>query len=362
LNYDDDDFALVRYNSDGSLDNTFDQINTINNSPTFIESGTAVVLDSTVIIIDPELAAQGNYARASISLYRHQNTNSTDIFSETGNLSAFNEGNDFSISGITIGSVTQNSNGVLKLTFNNNATQARLNETLSSIAYKNNGHNLPETLQIDWLFSDGNDGSQGSGAVLTMTGNTIVNFIPDTSPPSIIISSNDSALKAGETATISFTLSESSSDFASSDIAVSGGTLGTLSGSGNSYSATFTPTTNSTANAIASVASTKFTDAAGNANTDASDSDNIVTMTVDTLPNVSPTGLVKIVGTATQKQVLTASNTLADADGLGAISYQWLADNVAISGATASTYTLDFPQYHRHFSMSDLLLFKLNWA
>ena len=23
---------------------------------------------------------------------------------------------------------------------------------------------------------------------------------------------------------------------------------------------------------------------------------------------------------------------------------------------------LDFPQYHRHFSMSDLLLFKLNWA
>jgi hypothetical protein len=63
-------------------------------------------------------------------------------------------------------------------------------------------------------------------------------------------------------------------------------------------------------------------------------------MSVDTIPNRSPSGLVKITGTATQKQVLTASNTLADADGLGAITHQWLADNVAINGATASTYTL----------------------
>jgi Ca2+-binding RTX toxin-like protein len=71
------------------------------------------------------------------------------------------------------------------------------------------------------------------------------------------------------------------------------------------------------------------------------DANNTVTMTVNTVtPNRSPSGLVQIAGTATQKQVLTASNTLADADGLGAISYQWLADNVAISGATASTYTL----------------------
>jgi uncharacterized delta-60 repeat protein len=338
--FDDDDFALVRYNNDGSLDNTFDQINTIDNSPSFIESGTAVVLDSSAIIIDPELAAQGNYAGASISLYRHQNSNSNDIFSATGNLSSFNEGSDFSISGITIGSVTQNSNGVLKLTFNNNATQVRLNETLSSIAYKNTGHNLPETLQIDWLFSDGNDGSQGSGAALTMSGNTNVHFIPDITPPSIIISSNDSALIAGETAVISFTLSESSTDFVLDDVTVSGGSLSNFSGSGTSYTARFTPNPNSTLNGVVSVGSAKFFDAAGNANVDGSDSDNTVTMSLDTIPNRNPTGKVTITGTATQKQVLTASNTLADADGLGAISYQWLADNVAISGATASTYTL----------------------
>jgi len=49
---------------------------------------------------------------------------------------------------------------------------------------------------------------------------------------------------------------------------------------------------------------------------------------------------VTLTGTATQGQTLTASQSLADADGLGAISYQWLANGSAISGATGSSYVL----------------------
>ncbi|MEP5763348.1 MAG: DUF4347 domain-containing protein, partial [Halieaceae bacterium] len=56
--------------------------------------------------------------------------------------------------------------------------------------------------------------------------------------------------------------------------------------------------------------------------------------------NDAPTGSVNIAGTPTEDQVLTASNTLADEDGLGAISYQWQRDGVDIGGATGSTYTL----------------------
>ena len=56
--------------------------------------------------------------------------------------------------------------------------------------------------------------------------------------------------------------------------------------------------------------------------------------------NDSPSGSVTISGTATQAQQLTAANTLADADGLGTISYQWSRAGSAISGATSSTYTL----------------------
>ena len=56
--------------------------------------------------------------------------------------------------------------------------------------------------------------------------------------------------------------------------------------------------------------------------------------------NASPTGSVSISGTPAKGQTLTASNTLADADGLGTISYQWKAAGVDIAGATASSYVL----------------------
>ena len=56
--------------------------------------------------------------------------------------------------------------------------------------------------------------------------------------------------------------------------------------------------------------------------------------------NDVPTGTVTISGTATEDQTLTASNTLADADGLGPISYQWRRGGVPIVGATSNTYTL----------------------
>ncbi|CAK0780635.1 serralysin [Gammaproteobacteria bacterium] len=62
--------------------------------------------------------------------------------------------------------------------------------------------------------------------------------------------------------------------------------------------------------------------------------------------NDTPTGGVTILGTATQGQILTAANTLADIDGLGTISYQWQVSTngssnwTNIAGATANTCTL----------------------
>lgn len=62
-----------------------------------------------------------------------------------------------------------------------------------------------------------------------------------------------------------------------------------------------------------------------------------------TVTNVNdiPTGGVSINGTAVEDGTLTAVTTaLKDADGLGTLSYSWLRDGVAISGATAASYTL----------------------
>ena len=57
--------------------------------------------------------------------------------------------------------------------------------------------------------------------------------------------------------------------------------------------------------------------------------------------NHPATGAPSITGTSTEGELLTAdTSAIADADGLGAFSYQWMRDEVDISGATSSTYTL----------------------
>ena len=61
--------------------------------------------------------------------------------------------------------------------------------------------------------------------------------------------------------------------------------------------------------------------------------------------NDAPTGSVSLSGTAQQNQVLTASHTLADPDGLGVIAYQWQSSTngstwVNIGGATTPKLTL----------------------
>ena len=58
--------------------------------------------------------------------------------------------------------------------------------------------------------------------------------------------------------------------------------------------------------------------------------------------NTRPTGLPTITGTAQVGQTLTAlTNGISDTDGLDNVdySYQWLADDTDIAGATDSTYT-----------------------
>lgn len=56
--------------------------------------------------------------------------------------------------------------------------------------------------------------------------------------------------------------------------------------------------------------------------------------------NDTPGGALAIAGTARQGQKLTVTDTLTDADGLGAVSYQWLADGVAIAGQVDTSLTL----------------------
>ncbi|MDD4983735.1 MAG: Ig-like domain-containing protein [Candidatus ainarchaeum sp.] len=106
----------------------------------------------------------------------------------------------------------------------------------------------------------------------------------DTNNPTVAITMSDYALKAGETATVTFTFSEAPTGFAVGDINSPSGAISGLSGT-TVYTATFTPTVSTTDATNVITVGTDWTDAAGNAPGVSTTSSNYA---VDTLlPTVS---------------------------------------------------------------------------
>ena len=128
--------------------------------------------------------------------------------------------------------------------------------------------------------------------VLVQQGVIVTNNV-DNTPPTLSITSSVSAVKAGETALITFAFSEVPVGFDASDVVTTGGTLGAISGTGSIRTATFTPTPGlASGTASITVAAGRYTDAATNpgaAGTTPSISiDTLVptpTLTTATLPN-----------------------------------------------------------------------------
>lgn len=111
----------------------------------------------------------------------------------------------------------------------------------------------------------------------------------DNTLPTIAVTLDDSALKVGDTATVTFTFSEAPTSFDATDVTVGGGAIGAVSATGNPlvFEATLTPTdlTEDATNVI--TVGTSWTDSAGNAPASSTDSDNY---TVDTVrPTVAVT-------------------------------------------------------------------------
>ena len=108
-------------------------------------------------------------------------------------------------------------------------------------------------------------------------------------------------------------------------------------------SITYTNTSDTPNTALRTLTFT-VTDPDGTANWGEDSVTQTVTLTVANVDD-APTGAVTITGEALQGETLTASNTLADADGPDplSVSYQWLRDGDEISDATDSTYLLTEP-------------------
>jgi hypothetical protein len=188
-------------------------------------------------------------------------------------------------------------------------------------------------------FSDaaGNLNQDGSDANNALSLSIAPAPVLDTTPPTIAISSNKVELAEGETAIITFSLSEPSSNFSLSDVTVRGGTLTNFLGSGASYTATFTPFSDSLS-AMLWVASAQFTDAAGNQNQDGSDVNNAVTLAMScnchcddtrTPPTIAITGNTAGLNAG---QFTTVTFTLSEA------SSDFTSADVSVVGGTLSNF------------------------
>lgn len=179
----------VRLNAGGSLDNTFGEpADSALDSSAYVTAGVPAVLDTSVAAFDAELAAQGHYAGAVFTLARSGGPNAGDTFGATGQLS-FNGGHAV-LAGTTIGTVS-NGGGTLAITFNANATQARVNAALSAISYTYPVSGNDNEIGLRWRIADGNTGAQGAGGELATDQVMEVNIRPAPTPVTVTTPGGD---------------------------------------------------------------------------------------------------------------------------------------------------------------------------
>jgi uncharacterized repeat protein (TIGR02059 family) len=109
------------------------------------------------------------------------------------------------------------------------------------------------------------------------------NYAIDTVRPTASIVVADTALRIGETSGVTITFSEAVTGFTNADLTIANGTLGSVSSGdgGVTWTATFTPTASITdATNVITLANTGVADAAGNAGTGTTDSNNYAIDTV----------------------------------------------------------------------------------
>jgi hypothetical protein len=156
----------------------------------------------------------------------------------------------------------------------------------------------------------------------------------DTLAPTVTLGSNVSALKSGQTASITFTFSEDpGTSFAwngsTGDVTVAGGSLSALSGTGLTRTATFTPTPDTTGSASITVTNASYLDVAGNTGSAGS----LPSISIDTL---APT-LAITSSTAALKAGQTATITFTFSE-VPATSLVTDASSVAVEGGTLGSF------------------------
>jgi hypothetical protein len=215
---------------------------------------------------------------------------------------------------------------VVEVSLDNGASWITANATVGGTSWSLFGQTLNGNgaLQVRVSDANGNHGAVG-----------IHNYLLDTTAPTVAVSSDASALKAGQSATISFTFSEAPSGFTLGDLIASGGTLSGFAATANPlvYTVVLTPTPGFNGSASVTLGNNLYTDTAGNDGSGGSSPSISVDTLAPTLAITSSATALKVGETA------TVTFTFSDAPSnfaLGSIS----ASNGALSGLTATSNPL----------------------
>jgi len=228
----------------------------------------------------------------------------------------------YSLTGTDAGSFDINaSTGVVTLKASANY-EAKASYSFNVVATDNGTGSLTDTKAVTVTVTDVNEApSITSGSAGTVAENAAIS--------TVVYTATATDVDAGQTLSYSLT----GTDAGSFDINASTGVV-TLKASANyeakaSYSFNVVATDNGTG----SLTDTKA-----------------VTVTVTDV-NDPTTGLLAVAGEARQGQTLTVIDTLADQDGISGKTYQWLADGVAIQGATQASFLLELAQAGKQISV-----------
>ena len=180
-------------------------------------------------------------------------------------------------------------------------------------------------------------GSYTDAAKVKGLAGALSNLAIDMIAPTVTLSSNVATLKAGQTATITATFSEAVTGFDAADLLSANGTFTNFARSNTDakiYTATFTPTPNSTATSAGiTIASGSYTDAAGNSGT--AGAKPTLAMNV-----VAPTVAI------TDDKVGTAGSVVNYTFNLSEASSDFTLDDITIAGGKAGVLTKVSPSVY----------------
>ncbi|WP_125720526.1 tandem-95 repeat protein [Pseudoalteromonas rubra] len=149
--------------------NTAPKLTNLPNSLPYTENADPVSIAPQAHIVDIDLDEEnnglGNYAGTTLSVSRAGGADSTDVFANLGDLGSLITGQPLVYQQQVVGTVINNAQGELKLSFNSNATTAIATSVLRSISYQSSSEHPDESIALKITFNDGKADNTGNSQV-----------------------------------------------------------------------------------------------------------------------------------------------------------------------------------------------------